>query len=170
MVISLSWGEIHFPRAAWTIKNYFHAPRRQDRTCTDGLKFVRSSESAPILILGDSPVSCFRLFSVLKKNGFPAPCPTHSPHLSCSREKERSERESSGADAGAVNEMVTGILCAEIGVQFSMSTSSQSENKCMKTVPRAYPCPEALFKRKTGAVGRATSHATATAMGAQCTR
>lgn len=109
----------------WMIKNYFLRPdKKQRRTCTEGLKFVRSSESAPILILAGSPVSCFKLSSVLKKNGFPAPCPTQSLHLSCSIEKETSERESSGADAGAVKGTVTVIPCTEIGVHISMSVSS----------------------------------------------
>lgn len=95
---------------------------------------MRSSESAPILILAGSPASCFKLFNVLKKNGFPAPCPTQSPHLSCSIEKETSERESSGADAGAVKRIVTVIPCTEIKAHISMSVSSftrQDENAVM---------------------------------------
>ena len=117
------------------IKNYFlRRDEKQSRTCTEGLKFVRSSESAPILILAGSPVSCFKLSNVLKKNGFPAPCPTQSPHLSCSIEKETSERESSGADAGAVKGTVTVIPCTEIRVHISMSVRSftrQGENAVM---------------------------------------
>jgi hypothetical protein len=124
------------------LKNYcLRADERQSRTCTDGLNIVRSSESAPILILAGSPVSCFKLFSVLRKNGFPAPCPTQSPHLSCSREKETSERENSGADGGAVNGTATVIPCAEIKVHLSMSRSSftrQSENAAIvRTLRRA---------------------------------
>jgi hypothetical protein len=72
------------------------------------------------------------LFSVLKKNEFPSPCPTQSVHLSCSIEKETSEREYIGAEEGAVDGTVTVIPRAEIGVHFRMSTKSvtgQSENK-----------------------------------------
>jgi hypothetical protein len=137
MVRSLKWRGIRFLRATVYEKKKLKnrclcRDERQSRTCTDGLKFVRSSESAPILILAGSPVSCFKLFSVLRKNGFPAPWPTQSPHLSCSREKETSERESGGADAGAVNGMVTVTPCAETGVHSSTSSTSsftcQSEN------------------------------------------
>ena len=122
------------------IKNYFlHRDEKQSRTCTEGLKFVRSSELAPILILAGSPVSCFKLFNVLKKNGFPAPCPTQSLHLSCSIEKETSERESSGANAGAVKGTVTVIPCTDIEVHISiMSVSSftrQGENMVMVRTP-----------------------------------
>lgn len=117
------------------IKTYFLRPdEEQSHTCTEGLKFVRSSESAPILIIAGSPVSCFKLSNVLKKNGFPAPCPTQSSHLSCSIEKETSERESSGAEAGAVKGIVTVIPCTEIGVPIRMSVSSfkpQGENTVM---------------------------------------
>src|SRR6266852_2915598 len=116
----------------WVIKNYFLRPdENQSRTCAEGLKFVLSYELAPILILSGSPVSCFKLSNVFKKNGFPAPCPTQSPHLSCSIEKETSERESSGADAGAVKGTVTAIPCADMGVHISMRVSSftrQGEN------------------------------------------
>lgn len=114
-------------------KNYFlRTDERKSHTFTEGLKFVRSSESPPILILAGSPVSCFKLFSVLKKNEFPSPCPTQSVHLSCSMEKETSEREYSGADEGAVNGTVTVIPRAEVGAHFSMNTkvvTGQSENK-----------------------------------------
>jgi hypothetical protein len=121
----------------WRIKNCFLRPdEKQSRTCTEGLKFVRSSESAPILILAGSPVSCFRLSKVLKKNVFPAPCPTQSPHLSCSMEKETSERESSGADVGAVKGIVTVtvIPCTKIGVHIMMSTSVSSSTRRENTV------------------------------------
>ena len=54
-------------------------------------------------------------------------------------EKETSERESSGADAGAVNGTVTVIPCTEIGVQIRMSVSSftcQGENTLIMRTPR----------------------------------
>jgi hypothetical protein len=125
-------------------KNYFLRPDdKQSRTCTEGLKFVRSSESAPILILAGSPVSCFKLSNVLKKNVFPAPCPTQSPHLSCSIEKETSERESSGADAGAVKGTVTVIPCTQIGVHISMSVSSFT---CMRTPWPPWLSSEGIFR------------------------
>ena len=97
---------------------------RQGHTCTDESKIVRSSESAPILILGGSPVKSFKLFNVLKKNGFPEPCPTQSAHLSCSREKDMNERESTGADGGTVKGTVTAMHCAEQGAHLSTIRSS----------------------------------------------
>jgi hypothetical protein len=125
-------------------KNYsLRLDEKKSRTCTEGLKFVRSSELAPILILAGSPVSCFKLSNVLKKNGFPAPCPTQSPHLSCSIEKETSERESSGADAGAVKGTVTVIPCMEIGVHISMSVRSTVMGKTLRP---PWPSSEGLFK------------------------
>jgi hypothetical protein len=77
-------------------------------TWTCGLKVVRSSESAPILILGGSWTMSFKLFNVLKKNWFTGPCPIQSVHRSCSIEKEKSERETNCAFPGAARGIVTG--------------------------------------------------------------
>ena len=54
-----------------------------------GLKFVRSSESAPILIHGGSPVSCLRLLNALYAKSFREPVPVQDNHLSCSMENEK---------------------------------------------------------------------------------
>ena len=57
-------------------------------TWTFWSKFVWSSLLPPILIWGGSPVSCFKLSRVLKKNWFLSVVPTQSVQRSCSMEKD----------------------------------------------------------------------------------
>jgi hypothetical protein len=78
----------------------------------------------PILILAGSPVSAFKLFNVLRKNGFPGFCPIQSLHLSCSREKEIREREITGAEDGGVSGTATVIPCAVRGAHPRTKRSS----------------------------------------------
>jgi hypothetical protein len=67
-----------------------------------GLNFVRSSESAPILIHGGSRVSCLRLLNALYAKSFgepvPANCParwrTESERAICSQMLGKMEAES----------------------------------------------------------------------------
>jgi hypothetical protein len=124
---------------------------RAIHTSIDESKIVRSSESAPILILAGSPVNCFKLFSVLKKKGFPAPCPTQSLHLSCSREKETSERERSDADGGADNGTgtVTVNPRAEIGAHCSMSRSNPTRQGKIRTIVRTLNPALKLYLNET---------------------
>lgn len=90
---------------------------------------VRSSEFPPILTLGGSPVSSFKLSKMLEKNEFPEPCPTHSAHLSCSRENETRERDSACADDGAISGMLTVTADANAGDQFKTSRSRLGRKK-----------------------------------------
>lgn len=80
-------------------------------TSKAGLKCVRSSELAPILIRGGIPV-IFRTFSKeLKKKLFLDVEPTQSSHLSCSKEKETWSPAMRAALAGVVRGIAMVMPC-----------------------------------------------------------
>jgi hypothetical protein len=71
------------------------------QTCTSGLKLVRSSELAPILIRGGSPVSCLRLSNALETKVLGVNVPAQDVQRSCSMENENKDGDMLGAVGGA---------------------------------------------------------------------
>lgn len=76
-------------------------------TFTSGLKFVLSSELAPIRIHGVCPVLLARFERAFKKKVLGDAVPAQSVHRSCSIEKESNAGLSSMDDGGAVAGMET---------------------------------------------------------------